>query len=258
MNFVHSRRKRYRMRFRFGAIMVATVSTFFASIYFEEQLYNWALIPMTVLLIVSVSEFVFADIITDRKYPKRTGDILERLERCLHDFEKHITDSINDVIQNLDVTDKTKVTGTFHLEVEKYTDGSSDDTESALVQIVKYTSRLGGRQWRLRSITKGIIGRCLRLQTEDYANFADQNEFNERMIKEFGFTRGELAKITENGRSYYAHPVFSGKKVIGVLYLFSTETNIFPKAIKPGDINCCCKSIAGFLNGANIISNARQ
>lgn len=250
---IPSRRKRFRMFFRLTTILIATIATWGASILFEERLYGWALVVMIIIFFVSIIEFIVADIVTEYKFPKQTVNILEKLESRLHDYDQHISTAISEVIKKMEGVKQEIISGTFHLEIDKYLDNDTDETENALVQVTKYTGGIGGKAWRVTPVTKGVVGRCMRTQMADHVNFVDQSEFEARMVKDFGFTKNEITKITKDGRSYYAHPVFANSKAVGVLYLFSTEPNVFPKAIDVNEIQSCSNSIVGFLKGARIL-----
>jgi len=249
-----SPRKKFRAKLRIAFIVLAAVSTYFISYLFEEQEYCWAIIPFSLILLISIAEFVVADIITDRKYPRKTEMILDRLEAKIADCENHMRHIIDGIINQLNTNKKDDISGTFHLKVDLYYDTFLDDTETALVQLIKYSGSLGGRKWRFTPATKGIIGKCLRTQQEEQVNFQDEKEFEKGMVRDFGFTDTELKKVTRSGRSYYAHPVIYKTQIVGVLYLFSTEPNIFPNSIPDiGLITSSSNSIASYLKGANII-----
>ena len=112
---------------------------------------------------------------------------------------------------------------------------------------------MGGKRWRFTSTTKGIIGRCYRLGIGVYVNFIGEDEYNQRMVSEFGFTKDEVAKHTKEARSYYAYPILMNNDVIGILYLFSTEPQVFPRTISQEKIQNAANQIIELLEVANIL-----
>lgn len=67
-------------------------------------------------------------------------------------------------------------------------------------------------------------------------NFDDATEYRRRMVEEFGFSREEAEMHTTFARSYLAEPLLLGGTVIGVLYFFSSEPQVFPLAARGSDL----------------------
>jgi GAF domain-containing protein len=86
-----------------------------------------------------------------------------------------------------------------------------------------------------------------------YVNFSTPAEYKRRMIEEFGFTQAEAERHTTAARSYLAFPVFSSGNVIGVMYFFSTEPQVFPKAADEDVLERHASVVAGLLRAAEII-----
>ncbi len=61
------RRKRYRIKIRAVILIVGVAATYTASVFFEENLYWWAILPTIVILIAAVVEFVLADVLTEKR-----------------------------------------------------------------------------------------------------------------------------------------------------------------------------------------------
>ena len=125
--------------------------------------------------------------------------------------------------------------------------------QTGLVQLTDYYGRRGGPPWRITSCYKGIIGRCIRTSKPEVVNFNSQTDFEEKMVKEFGFNKEDMKTVSKDGRSYYAYPIEFKEEVIGVLYLFSTEYQVFPRAIDITKIRAVSKDIALLLNTARIV-----
>ena len=246
------RRKRFRLRWRAIAIFAVVFAGFFASIYVQENQYSMALLAASVVLLGSLIEFVFADIVTDQLYPARTQGLLDRLEHDLRAYHDRIRETIGDVIKELRGCDQSRVSGTFHLVVEQFL-VSDDGVEEALVQVTDYSGQLGGKRWRFTPATKGLIGRCLRSGRSEWVNFRNEEEYAARMVEEFGFTRAEIAKHTRQARSYWAEPVYARRKMIGVIFIFSTEAQVFPHAVVSPSLQCRAREMSAFLQGAGIV-----
>lgn len=246
------KRKRFRLGWRAFAIVVAVFAGFLTSICIEEKEYGNATWTAAVLLVATLLEFVVADILTDHRYPSRTQNTLDRLERDLRAYHDRIRKVIADAILNFRGCDTKLVSGTFHLVLDQFL-SSGDGVEEALVQVTDYSGQLGGQRWRFLSATKGLIGRCLRSGQSEWVNFRSEEDYADRMVREFGFTRAEVEKHTKEARSYWAEPVFAEKKMIGVIFLFSTELQVFPHAVVPDQLRAQAREISAFLEGAKIV-----
>jgi len=244
---------KFRLLLRCIAVIVGVFAAFIASVLVQENLYMWAVLPTTILLLAALGEFVLADVLTEKLYPATTAAILSRLEENLRGYHDRIRDSIARAIGSLKGCDRSQISGTFHLKVDVFiTLGGV--SEPALVQVVDYSGRLGGKRWRFTAITKGLVGRCLRTGKPEAVSFSSEDEYRKRMVTEFGFTKAEVENRTRDARSYWAQPVIAGRDIVGILYLFSTEPQVFPRAINPDVLEGTANEIAAYLEGARIIT----
>jgi len=246
------RRKTFRLGFRAVFIAVGILSAFASAILVQEKEYQLASLPISLVLLASLAEFVLADILTESLYPARTTAILEKLEANLLTYHDRIRKSIDGAIHSLRACDTTRVSGTLHLKVELYS-SSGDEWELALVQVTEYSGRLGGKRWRFTSASKGLIGRCLRTGKPEGVNFATEIEYEDRMVRDFGYSPVEIAEHTKEARSYWAQPVYSNRQIIGVIFFFSTELQIFPLAANLDVVQSKADEISAYLEGAGII-----
>jgi hypothetical protein len=245
-------RKKFRLKLRAWFLCFGVIAAFLTSVLIDKGKYYWAILPASFVLLASLAEFVLADILTESLYPASTQTILQKLESNLRDTHDKILESIRKAITSLRACDITKVSGTFHLKAELYS-YSGDESEPALVQVTDYGGMIGGGRWRFTSATKGIIGRCLRTGEPEWVNFGSTMEYEERMVREFGFSKGEIEKHTKQARSYWAQPVYSKGRLIGIIYLFSTELQVFPLAVEQGKLESKANEIAAYLEGARIV-----
>lgn len=246
------RRRRFRIFIRGISLIGGVLAAFVASILFEEKLYWWATLPTLIVLFAAIVEFVVGDILTERKFPARTEAILERYGEKLRDVHDELLSQLRLAIQSLRGCDANKVNGTVHLVVELFS-ALGDASEDAFVQITSYSGELGGRRWRFSHISKGIIGRCFRTRLAEWVNFATEEEYNERMVREFGYTGEEIKRHTKEARSYWAEPLQSKGEFVGVMFLFSTEPQVFPRAADRGRLEGAGANIVGVLRAAAII-----
>jgi GAF domain-containing protein len=73
------------------------------------------------------------------------------------------------------------------------------------------------------------------------------------MVREFGYTRQEIERHTKTGRSYWAEPLRFNGEFVGVLFLFSTEAQVFPRAADGRRFQSIAGNVAGILKAASII-----
>lgn len=248
-------RQRYRTIARLIVLIVAAMAAYAFAVLLQEERYAWALIPAAVLGVLSIAEFVLADIILDSRFPRETAMFLERLQRKFATTSTHdeILGVLQDCVDSFAGCDKERISSTLHLTIETVEPGTSS-TAMGLVQISDYTrAGLGGRRWRVLKATQGIVGRCVRIESMVHVNFRTNAEYRERMVSEFGFTRAEAERHTSSARSYLAFPVRSAGNLIGVLYFFSTEPQVFPQAADAAVVARHAELIAGFLRAAEIL-----
>lgn len=247
-----SMRKKYRLGLRALFLSVGVLMVFITSIFLEEKNYYLAAGFTFIALVATLAEFGLADIIIDEKYPAKTADILKRLEEHLGQSKEELIKSIiAEAIQSMRGCDRSQISGTFHLKVDIYSE-DGDKYEPAYVQVTPYKGKLGGRKWRFNTITKGVVGRCIRTENPEWVNFYSEDEFKTRMVAEFGYTNEEAEKRTKEARSYWAQPVFSGNELIGVMYFFSTEPQIFPIAVNHVALKHSADKIVYYVAGARI------
>jgi hypothetical protein len=245
---------RFRLRIALRVIFIvgASIAGYTAAILFEEKLYSWATWPTAVILLIAIAEFVVADFVVDRFFPASTVALLRKLDKDLHSFHDQLRWCVGDAISELRASDPANCSGTIHLLVEVFSavDGAP---EPALVQIVNYAGSRTGGKWRIYATSKGIIGRCVRSSQLETVSFASEQEFRQRMVEEFGFTRDEMLTRTQDARSYLAKPLKSGARLLGVLYLYSTEPQVFPRAIDEGRLEYVAQNIVRILQVAKVV-----
>jgi hypothetical protein len=244
-------RRKYRIGARLIILICAAIAAFFFSVLIQTQKYLWAVIPAVILAILSIAEFVVADLIIDARFPPETAKLLERLQNkfTVHDEIVRVLNSCVGTFRGCDIN---CVSSTLHLRVDIVTSDNGDT--AALIQLSDYTKAgLGGRRWRTLEPTKGLVGRCLRLRQLDWVNFRSIDEYRYRMVREFGFTHQEMARHTTVARSYLAYPIRDKGEIVGIMYFFSTEPQVFPHAADPQKLNDTAESILGLLRTADIL-----
>jgi hypothetical protein len=246
------RRRRFRILLRFGFLTGGFIAGFFVAVLTGEKLYGLAGIPAIIVFLASIGEFILADVITEKRYPAQTEKILTSMEDRIPGIERELTGVLDSVKSGLRGCDVRQVSATLHVKVSVYSP-IDERPEDAFVQVLDYRGGFGGSRWRLTPCTKGVIGRCLRTCQPEFVNFSTVDEYNERMVKEFGFTPKEAQERTMSARSYWVHPVFMGNDLVAVIYLFSTEPQVFPRATDLNSLNQSARHIADVLHAARVI-----
>jgi GAF domain-containing protein len=247
------RRRRFRLSIRAVAIVLAAIFTYWASWCFETDKFLQALIPSSLLLLVAAFEFLFGDVLTERRFPAHTEEILQRYRDRSQRHYDELVRHIDKARTSLNGCDPREVSGTIHLLIETYS-AIDDRPDFAFVQLTSYSGQLGGPKWRLTRTGEGIIGRCYRTGKSEYVNFSTREEYTERMVSEFGFTKPSMEKRTMDARSYWAQPLLSERKVVGVLYLFSTEPQTFPLSASTEKLNEIADDIVGLLRASELVT----
>jgi len=246
------RRKRFRTVGRAICLVFAFIFAYWAAILMGKGRYLFAFFPSLVVFIASFAEFVLMDVLTEKCYPARTEKILEGLEERLPRIERKLSEELDSVKSLLKACDINKVSITLHLKVSIYS-SADDHSEDAFVQIMDYRGGFGGGRWRVVPATKGVIGRCLRTRKTEFVNFTTDEEYDTLMVEEFGFTREEANQHTKRARSYWAQPVFSRNELVAVIYMFSTEPQVFPKALEISHLDQNLRHLADLLEVARVI-----
>ena len=104
------------------------------------------------------------------------------------------------------------------------------------------------------TLEKGIIGRCARTAKRACVNFSDVHDYRRRMVLEFGFSRAEAEKHTTIAQSYIAEPLLLAGTLIGVLYSFLTEPQVFPHAARNSDLGSKGQDLVDLLKTVSIVS----
>ena len=248
-----SLRQKYRTGARLLIILLATLALYFFSVLIQEKKYRQSFVWAALLGLLSIAEFVVADLVLDKRFPPHSARFLERLQRKLGSTSIHqeIMNSLESCVAGFKGCDRSKISSTVHFRVDiNYDEG----TLPALIQLSDYTrSGLGGRRWRVIQATKGLVGRCLRQEQLVWVNFRSEEEYRVRMVEEFGFTKDEVDDHTTTARSYLAVPLLNARETVGVLYFFSTEPQVFPHAASEHDLRSKAEVITGFLRAAEIL-----
>jgi hypothetical protein len=247
--------RRFRLRMRLYALVAGLFCGYLVAIYVDEGDYDWALLPLGLVMAASVFELVIADIWLNTRYPASTRTVLDRLEIDYARLNVTVPAYMDELIRSLRGCDVRKVSGVIHLRAPLNTITGSED---GLVQLTGYSGARRGGAWRTTEASKGIIGRCLRSGQTETASFASQAEFERRMVSEFGFFKDEAARHSREGRSYLATPIKAAGRLVGVLYLYSTEPQVFPHALDEDQLDSTAAMIGAFLDGAVRLSELPQ
>ncbi|WP_244930834.1 GAF domain-containing protein [Nocardioides sp. W7] len=249
------RRQRYRVYARFVAILAGALGAYAFSVLVQENEYLWAVIPAVVLALATVAEFAVTDLLLDKRFPPESAALLDRLQQKLTTTNIHdaIVDSLNNCVRGFRGCDPSKISSTLHLRVDVLPDSDSGAVPS-LIQVSAYTRKsLGGRRWRVLNPAVGLVGRCLRLNDIVWVNFRDRSEYDHRMVSEFGFSSDEVQRHTTSARSYLASPLRDEKQIVGVLYFFSTEPQVFPVAADLVELERTGQDVLRLLRVARIL-----
>jgi hypothetical protein len=223
------------------------------SLLIQQQIYVFSAIPFVIVLAATLSEFVFADILAEHRYPYTTELKLLQIEQKLGISAAHqVQEKLRRTIDSLSACDKTLVSAVVHLVIDLMPTADSSERRG-LMQVTDYVGVAKGSKGRITAMEKGIIGRCARTGRIEVVNFRDSKDYLSRMVSEFGFLATEATKHTRSARSYLAVPLKIESEVRGVLYLFSPEAQIFPGAARDSRLDDTAKDIVGLLQTASIL-----
>lgn len=247
--------RRWRIGMRLVLLLLAAVIGYGFAFLLQVGRHGWAFLAALLLGVLSIVEFVLADLVIDSRFPKETREFLDLLrERFIQNgIHDEIVRELTTCVSRFRGCDPSQVSSTVHMRVSVLTAGT-DESTPALIQLSDYTKAgLGGRRWRVLESTKGIVGRCLRLERMVWVNFRSVDEYRQRMVEEFGFSQTEIEQHTVSARSYLAYPLQQEASVFGVLYFFSTEPQVFPHASDPAEIDRTAAAIIGLLRAADVM-----
>lgn len=246
-------RRQFRLTLRAIAIIIGACSGYAIALLLLKPLVLLSVIPFIILLFSSFFEFILADLITEHSYPFDTEKKLDLLERKLGDRAvQSISQKLERVITSFKACDQSKISGTVHLKVE-LAPSPEEKLRYGLLQLTNYVGPRGGNKGRIATLYQGIIGRCARTARIEHVNFADEAEYRNRMVDEFGFSKEEAALHTAIARSYIAIPIVKESLIVGVLYFFSTEPQVFPAAARDVNLMEQTKDILDVLRTASIV-----
>ena len=246
-------RRTFRLAVRGMSIGIAACGVFAVNLLMELHKFWWAVVPSAVLVIVAIVEFVLADYLAEHSYPIATEQKLDLLERQLgKDTVAILAQKLDRTIESFQACDKSKISGTIHIVVELLPVPELK-TRRGLLQLTDYVGPYGGSKGRITTLEKGIVGRCARTGNRESVNFDDVPEYRRRMVEEFGFTREEAEMHTRVAKSYLAEPLRLSGTIIGVLYFFSTEAQVFPFASSQSHLESQAQDFVDVLKTVSII-----
>ena len=94
-------------------------------------------------------------------------------------------------------------------------------------QICNYSPQGTGRG-RRHPATQGIIWKAHEAKARREESFKDDDEYRQQMVSEYSYTEEEMRERTADRRSYVCVPLVESDKVLGLLYLDSSDPNGLP------------------------------
>ena len=245
--------RRLRLTLRFVALLVGLLAAFAMSVHLESHDFYAAGKWYVLVVIGALAEFVFADAIAERSFPYDTERKLALMEKRLgRKAIETIALRLRQAISELRGCDSSMVSATVHV-ITELSATPDQRVREGLLQLTEYVGREGGRKGRITLITQGIIGRCARTKMLETVDFADADEYAESMVRDFGFSAHEAEGHSKLGRSYLAFPLKYRSRVVGVLYFFSREPQVFPSAIELQRLEELAREVVSYMSLAEIV-----
>ena len=245
--------RQFRLTFRGLTICVGACCGFAISVLTELHWFWWATVPFALLVLAAIAEFVLGDQLAEYSYPIDTERKLRLLEHQLGIVAvQTLTEKLQRTIAAFQACDTGRISGTVHIIVE-LAPSPEARVRFGLLQLTNYVGPYGGSKGRITTLEKGIVGRCARTGRTECVNFDDVAEYRRRMVEEFGFSREETEKHTTIARSYLAEPLHLAETVIGVLYFFSSEPQVFPLAAGRMDLRSTGRDFVDVLKIVSIV-----
>lgn len=222
----------FRLTLRAIALACGLYAAFRVSVLLEQCRFDNAWYVYLVVIAAAFLEFVLADVLAERSFPFDTERKLALMERRLgRDVIDTISVRLQQVIGEFLGCDTNQISACVHVFAE-LTATANQRIRKGLLQLTDYVGPDGGKKGRITLMTQGVIGRCARTGKMETANFGDATDYLDSMVRDFGFTQSEADRHTKTGRSYLAFPLHHKNQIVGVLYFFTTEPQVFPRAAK--------------------------
>jgi GAF domain len=199
------------------------------------------------VILTAVVEFVLADVLADRSFPFDTERKLALMEKRIGaKVIEEISDLLSKTIGEFRGCNNSMVSATVHI-VAELTSTADQRIRKGLLQLTDYVGPDGGQKGRVTLITQGVIGRCARSGQIETVGFADEKEYLDEMVRYFGFSTEEAERHTKTGRSYLAVPLLRNREIVGVLYFFTSEPQVFPRAADLDRLNRVAGTVIGLI-----------
>lgn len=146
----------------------------------------------------------------------------------------------------LDPAEAKRLRVTFHRVVPPLSNAEF------IEQLVPYAGGEGGGEGRKFSVRSGITGRCIRMKSPYTMHRADADaeSYRKQLEEAWGYTNADAAKLSVDVMSSMAFPVLdgTGKHALGVVYLDSTEPNLFEAPDVQSAIFQACGGVANYVS----------
>lgn len=243
----------FRLTLRAIALMAGLYAAFRVSMLLEKSEFESALYVYIVVIVASFVEFVIADVIADRSFPFDTERKLALMEKRLGaQVIETIAHRLSELISEFRGCDNSLISAAVHVFAE-LTATADQRIREGLLQLTDYIGPASGNKGRITLINQGVIGRCARTGRMETVDFADEEEYQEAMVRDFGFTTQEAERHTKTARSYLAFPLHHNDKIVGVLYFFTRAPKVFPRAADVTRLEDVAREIVNYMKLAQLI-----
>lgn len=246
----------FRLTLRAVSLLVGLAAAFGVIVMVEKQQIGLALSIYVIVCATAFIEFILADVFADQSFPFDTERKLALMEKRLGaSVISTISSRVQQTIRQFPACENYRIKGAVHLIVE-LTSTADKRIREGLLQLTDYIGADGvarkRKKGRVTLINQGVIGRCARTGQLESADFADVTEYHSAMVREFGFTKTEADGHTQAGRSYLAYPLKNDVCLVGVLYFFTTEPQVFPRVADQTQLENVAQEMINYLKFAQL------
>lgn len=232
-----------------GAVITGTASTPLAirtiaypveSTTKSDQILAWVSLGGVVVLVAAAVVKLIHGLNKDRKETDENKlDGLHAVLHVIHSIVRHK--------KGFGRNERDRLRVTIHRVIPAKKAGEAAEQAEQMFDYVGGDGKGAGRKFSCRS---GIIGRAIRerdifavsRKSEDHASFIME------MVREWGYTKEEAAKLTSDRNSWMAIPIYyKGADVTGVVYLDSNERGIFSSDVRDA-VKDACNGLAVFIS----------